>query len=230
MKTTTITLKELQKRAACFHLRDLFEKRYPEGYADYWDVIVDCIVFKEFWYINWVLENIDFKLPEIILNELLKELLNELLGESAFVYPGRVSIKGNTIITGKVFAKDGVHVNGKLTVCGDASIWGGVKADEINIIDDGCIYGGVHSYSLNVSGRGRIEGSAHSYSLNVSGRGCIRGNAYSHLINASDIGTIVGGAYCHSINLSGISCLYGGAYCHSFNTSSNGYVPVNGRE
>jgi hypothetical protein len=165
METTTITLKELEEKGACSDGRELFEKHYPEGNADYWDVIKKCIALEEFWNIDWILKNLDFTLPDLVLDELPEE--------PVFVYPGKVIIKGDVKITGKVLTKGGLYVSGKLTVCGYARIWGNTKADEINVSGDGYMGDGAYGETINVSDDGYIGGGAYGKTINVSDKGRI---------------------------------------------------------
>jgi hypothetical protein len=193
METTTITLQELRKKGACSDGLELFEKHYPKGNADYWDVIKKCVALEKFWPIDWILRKLDFTLPDLV--------LDELPDEPVFVYPGKVIIKGDVKITGKVLTKGGLHVIGKLIVCGYARIWGIVKADEINVSDGGRIGGGAYSETINVSG-GYIGGGAYGETINVSGDGSIGDGAYGKTINVSGAGYIGDGAYGETINVS----------------------------
>ncbi|KDN14024.1 hypothetical protein [Snodgrassella communis] len=167
METTTITLQELRKKGACYAGRMLFKKYYPEGNADYWDVIKKCIALEEFRHIDWILRTLDFTLPDLV--------LDELPDEPVFVYPGKVIIRGDVKITGEVLTKGGLYVSGKLTVCGYARIWGNTKADEINVSDYGCIHGRAYGETINVSGDGYIGGGAYGETIKVSDYGCIDG-------------------------------------------------------
>jgi hypothetical protein len=193
MKTTTITLQELEEKDACSDGRELFEKYYPEGKADYWDVIKRCIALKEFWNINWILRKLNFTLPDLVLDELPEE--------PVFVYPGKVILKGDVKITGKVLTKGGLHATGKLTIGGYAYIWGNTKADEINV-NDGCIYGRAYGETINVSDEGRIYDGAYGETINVSDEGRIYDGAYGETINVSGEGRIYDGAYGQTINVS----------------------------
>jgi cytoskeletal protein CcmA (bactofilin family) len=215
METTTITLQELDEKGACFDGCELFERYYPKGNADYWDVIKKCIALEEFWDINWILKNLDFTLPDLV--------LDELPDEPVFVYPGKVIIKGDVKITGKVLTKGGLNVIGKLIVCGYARIWGNTKADEINV-NDGCIYGRAYGETINVSNKGWIYDGAYGETINVSGDGHIYDGAYGETINVSGDGHIYDGAYGETINVSNKGRIYGGANGETINVSDKGRI------
>jgi cytoskeletal protein CcmA (bactofilin family) len=176
-KTTIITLQELEEKGACLEGCDLFTKHFPSEKANYWDVIKECVALKKFDSINWILRELDFTLPDLV--------LDKLPDEPVFVYPGKVIIKGDIKITGKVLAKGGLYVSGKLTICRDACIWGRAKADEINVSDVGWIRGGVYSETINVSDDGCIGGGVYSETINVSDRGNIHDGAYGKTVTGN---------------------------------------------
>jgi hypothetical protein len=188
-KTTIITLQELDDKDAYHHDIWLFEKLFPSGEADYWDVIEECISIRSYALgdslIACILTHIDFTLEPLVLNKAPQE--------PVFVYPGEVIVNGDLDTADRIFVKR-LNVKGKLTVRSDkdgrdGGISGDVEAYEINLSGDAADYGGV------------IWGKATGKKINVTNRGIILDDANGDEINVFD-GHIKGIATCKVLNLS----------------------------
>ena len=163
----------LDDMGACEAGLQAFKKHFPNG-GEALEVLKRCEEINHIGYARWLVEYLPLTYPSLEFNTFVGNLL----------YPGDVHIKGDLSIQELTYIKEGLKIDGKLTVNNQQSVLAAfVNADDIDVSGESDIHARIKANSISMSDYAFIRGAIVANSISLRDFVEILGTVKAKVVN-----------------------------------------------